>query len=261
MSEDNNTSESPEGTVSRGARRRNVLKTAGASLVGLSAFPALSSATRKKPPEVIQKGLRIRDKTNSTDRFVEYLRNHGFTVGRSTTTASYPLSASDDGMSTQKLDEVDLTMDLIIYYDCSTCDYDCVVDLSWDWSQQGVDDWGEPPRDITGFYWENADWEIATSDYYTSDLVYFDGFDDTHTHFEFNDSKGDDGSQYYCASLLTPTGDTTESNREVGGQYTHTYDGVTIKSVYGSYPAGIQVELSNEDKEWDHHDTVDQSMA
>lgn len=241
-------------------RRRDVLTTSGASLAGLSVIPRIGSAGQPSRDEIIQKGLRIRDKTGSTDHFVKYLRNHGFTVIRTTSTVSASKS-SDSGVSPEYLDEADLTMELSIFYQCYTCDYDCVVDLSWDWSGQDFDDWGEPPRDITGFYWEDSDWNLATADYYRSDRVYFDGFSGTHTSFEFNDSKGDDGDLYYCASELSPIGDVSQSEREVGGEYVHTYDSVQIESVSGSFPKGIRVKLSNDNKKWDHNDTVDQSEA
>jgi len=58
--------------------RRNVIKVAGVGMVSLSSLPALGSAKKPSSAEVIQRGLRIREQTQSNERFIEYLRHQGF---------------------------------------------------------------------------------------------------------------------------------------------------------------------------------------
>jgi hypothetical protein len=126
-----------------------------------------------------------------------------------------------------------------------------IADLSWDWSRQDIDDWGEPPRDVVGFYWEDADWNISTAAEYYSNRVYFHGFNSESTQWQFNDSLGDDGSMYYCGTALRRDQSMPSSDREVGANYIHTYDSVTLESATGGFPVGVSATLSDDNnKKW-----------
>lgn len=231
--------------------RRNVLKSAGAGIATFASIPATSVAEELDRDEILQQAIKLHQKTGRRDLYEKYLRNRGFSVASKKQTYMVPKTSGSNGEpSTQYLDrnELEIAIGISKYYNQQKYSFS----LDWNWSRQDADDWGEPPRDIVGFYWENSDWNVADASLYTDSNVYFEGFSDTHSSFEFDDSQGDDGSNYYAYIDLTPAGTASPSERQVGGEYTHTYDGVKLQSVSGGFPSGITVTLSNNNKQWDN---------
>lgn len=230
--------------------RRAALQLAGAGVIGLATLPTLGAAKKPTSDEIIKRGLHIREKTQSNERYEEYLRNHGFGVAKASHTYTVTkVDSSNDGVSTQTLDRNDLDITLYLFVDSS--DYSrYIADLSWDWSRQDADDWGEPPDDVVGFYWEDADWNISSAAEYYTNRVFFHGFNSESTQWRFNDEFGDDGSLYYCATALRPHESMPSSDREVGANYIHTYATTDLQEVSGGFPKGVSATLANNDKKW-----------
>lgn len=235
--------------TTRHVTRRKVLTGIGVGSLSLSSASSVSAESRREA--ILKRAIKIRQKTGDLSLYKKYLRKNNFSIATREKSYTVPRSSgSDDGFSTQYLDRNDLNISIDITKYANEEKYS--FSLWWDWSREGIDDWGEPPRDIVGFYWEDSDWDVADAALYTSSKVYFEGFSDTHSSFEFNDSEGDGGAEFYAYIDLIPVGSSSPSYRQVGGEYTHTYDGVKINSVSGGFPAGISLDLSNNNKQWDN---------
>lgn len=244
-------------TEERTSSRRTALKQIGSTtlfaaggLTGAASIPGISSAKEPSPEQIRRQAIKLRYKSQDHEVYKQFLRNHGFSIaGKQKTFEVEKPADSSGGISIQKLDRNDLWIEIDISKYHQQQKY--TAELWWHWGNQDIDDWGEPPRDIVGFYWEDSDWNLATASAYTSTHVYFNGFSDTHTSFEFNDSKGDGGATKYCMSDLTPAGSASPSAREIGAEYIHTYDSISWDNIIGGFPWGLSGTFSNPNKTWD----------
>lgn len=248
----------------RTASRRTALKAIGSATAmavgGLASVPSIGSANELSPEEIRQEAIKLEQETGDHEAYKTFLRENGFSIaGQEKEFTVQKSSSSSGGYTIQKLDRNDLWIELDISKYHSEEKY--TAELWWNWGNQDIDDWGEPPRDIVGFYWEDSDWNLATASLFTSNHVYFNGFSGTHTAHEFNDSEGDGGANKYCMSDLTPAGSSSPSAREIGAEYIHTYDSITWSNVTGGFPWGLSATFSNPNKKWEmNYDQNDDAL-
>ncbi|QCD65199.1 MULTISPECIES: hypothetical protein [Halomicrobium] len=179
------------------------------------------------------------------------MRENGISISGQKKT--YTVQGSSNEITTEYLDRRDLNIEIGIGAyggDYTDNDGEYAVTLTWDWSGEDLDDWGEPPRDIVGLHWVGDDWTVANAEHKSTNHTYYKKHSGKHIDYQFNDSLGDGSDVHYFVTNLEPTGDSDPDDREVGGGYIHTYDGVKIESVTAGFPAGLSATLSNNNKKW-----------
>jgi hypothetical protein len=242
-----------------GIGRRTYLRTAATGLAGTAGF-ASTAAGKRDGKEIVEQSLRVKDATNSIDRWHEYLRDRGFGVASD----SHRFAIDVDGPSTDHYKDqkfLDITITLSI--DCSY-DGTYYTDLSWTYEEDGAwlhDAAGAPPVDIAGIgyhidWWDLESYTISETTSMSEYVSYRDGTaDGTGPGFEMDDDAmsyyGDDDDIHWCGLYIEPIGDYDSDERRLQGGYTHTWKEVTIDSVSVSYPGGVSVSVSDETKSWD----------
>lgn len=238
--------------------RRSYLKAAGA--LSFAGIPSVAQAKSKSDfRRTIEHSLRVKEATNSIDKWHAFLRQRGIDVR--SMTRRYQMPAKNSGeIGTQHWypDELDITI-TISASGCTGDEY--YVDLTWSYINDTSDGHvgGELPVDIAGLYWDPNWWDLTSNDtsqsLTSSDYVWYrDGsFDGDGPAFNVDDLSiyaHDETDIWYCGAYLIPLGDYTASERRVYAEYSHTWNDVSIDSVSVSYPAGLSVSVSNETYEW-----------
>lgn len=239
--------------------RRKLLKSTGVAL-GATALPATASATpgpKSKFERTIEQSHHVKDKTGSMDKWRQFLRNRGISVA----SVNQRYSLSDDGPSTDHYKDskyLDITMSLSV--DCYSNYY---ADLTWTYEEDGAwlhDAQGAPPLDAAGISY-NQDWWNLTDDTISgttsmSEYVsYADGsYGGNGPGFEMDDNSmsynGDDGNLHWGGVFLQAIGDFDSNERQVFGDYVHTWKEGKLERVTVSYPGGISVDLAPETESW-----------
>ncbi len=212
--------------------RRSVLKTVGASAVGLPVASASAAADQGLSDE-LEQARRVRRKTGDNDKFVKYLRKRDYAVESKAKTETISHSGSSDGdVGTQKLSESDLSVNLnIIAYhvNCNPDPYDIYVEYYFDWDVS--DGFGEGDRDAFSIGWPSDEFQYAESSADTSSNVSFYDRDNSLNgiSFKFDDgslSGGDSVSGYGGCSVTKESG--WSDSTTFAGKYVHTYDDLEI---------------------------------
>lgn len=239
--------------------RRSFLKTASA--LGVAGMvPSVARAESKSDfRRTIEQSLRVKEATNSIEKWHAFLRHRGIDV--QSTTRRYQLPMEDEGeVGVQHWypDELDISI-TISAPGCTGDEY--YVDLTWSYINNTGDNHvgGEIPLDIAGLYWDPNWWDLTskdTSQSFTSSnyVSYRDGsFDGDGPAFNVDDLSiygHDETDTWYCGAYLVPLGDFTTSERRVYGEYCHTWSNVEITNVSVSYPAGVSVSVDNVNHRW-----------
>jgi hypothetical protein len=236
-----------------GKKRRQFLKTAGASLCASGTFASTGIARGLTRAGIHARARRIYEQTNSAKMRERYLRKHNVPI--STVEESYIVSKSrnDEEVSTSYLDEADLR----IYFSMTEYNNDGTawdVFLQWNWKNQDSDDWGEDPWDQAGIVYEDSHYyynndEVWYSDYHTDIASVSTTGEAAGIDFEFHDAYGDDGNNYYGEIVARYNKSNVSEERQIQAEYTHTYDGV-IDSIQLGFPDLISVTFKNGGASW-----------
>ncbi|NEU59070.1 hypothetical protein [Halorussus sp. MSC15.2] len=214
--------------------------------------------------EIYERAYRILEKTGSHEKFNQYMKKKGLFVSTVQNTYTVPRPSTSDGeVGTQYLDKADLNTGLTLTAYSST-DTKYTATISWDWSRQDADDWGEPPKDLVGFFWRDNEWYVQGSEYdYIDKHVSFhssknDG--DEGMVFDFNDSKGDGGDRHWASIEARYDAENVDSEkRQIFGKYVHTYDSFSYPEVSVGLPKGIDITSPSDvdGKTWTSEETED----
>ena len=227
--------------------RRSFLKTAGASAATLTTMTGVGSA---EPGfhETIERAQLIRNKTGSQEAFLKYIRKHGYEAVNKRYQYS-PQSASSDGISTQKLNDGNLTVDLVLVYRYFHCSLEEIyTEYSWDWNN--TDSYGEPPKDYVSLGWptDHYDYQGET---HGADVSLFDRSNSLNGaiwDYEDNQLGSGDSDYAYAGCYLKET--TTDQDRHVGGKYRHTFQDVEVSGWGFGSDGSVSVSFSPVDKVW-----------
>lgn len=247
-------------------RRREFLKSASAGLSVIPATTALASGKTKSDfRRIIDQSHRVREKTNSMDRWFQFLRNHNIVGHAKNATYTIPAGESTDGVSSEQIEETDLNIWISLWYNCDTDEY--YAEMNWSYDNT-TSSWGEDPIDGAAIGYDQTWWDLAsysiseattTSNYVSVDE---DSFDGTGPGFYVDDLSlwvnEDWDITHYCGVYLNDVGTATEDERRIQGGYAHTWDRISVSSVSGSWPAGISVTVSNETYKWETKTEQDQ---
>lgn len=241
-----------------------MLKSLGAatafSTVGVSVSRAQSRPSLDKRIEQSHRVLQAA----GPEKQHKFLRKHGVATAMDSGSMSVPSGASD-GPSTQTLDTHEITLTFSLYTDCETYDSGVtagdgtyIAEMTWEYDET-VDDYGDAPKDYVGIGWDNNTWyyednNTSDVDSYSNNVSYY-GDEGRGPAWEVADGAildGADGDTVYWANvdLVWNGTDNQKDNRTIAASYTHTWDEVGIDSVSVSYPAGVSLTVSNEDKKW-----------
>lgn len=241
-----------------------MLKSLGAATALTTAGVSVGSA-RGGPSfeKILEQSHRILE-AKGPEKQHQFLRNRGVGTAMDSATYNMPSHASD-GPSTQTLVEHEISLTFSLFNDCGFNGYPdgtYVAELSWEYDAS-FDDYGDPPMDHVGIGWDNNTWyyeDNNTSDMYdNSDYVnYKSGTSGRGPAWEINDDYtldngyAFDGQDHYFVGVhLVWNGTESEkNNKTISASYSHTWSNVNINSVSVSYPGGVSVGVSNEDKEW-----------
>lgn len=256
---------SEENKSGRKANRRNVLKSIGAATALSTAGVSISSARSGRSFEKILEASHRVLNAKGPEKQHEFLRNHGVGTAKRSITYDMPSHGSNDGMSTQTLDTSEITLTFSLFNDCGfngSGDGTYVAELNWEYNPS-FDDSGDLPLDHVGIGWDDNTWYYetnSTSDMYdNSDYVsYKSGTSGQGPAWEVQDrwtidngTRYDGQDNYFVGVHLVWNGaDSLKDNRTIAASYSHAWSDVTISGVSVSYPAGVSVSVSNEEKEW-----------
>lgn len=204
--------------------------------------------------KLVEISRRIREKTGSTQRQHEFLRNHG--VGTALETDTLRLGQSG-GVGTQELSEDQISLYFSLYSDCNSDGYaDGTYKLEFAWDYSAFTSSGEKSHDFVGIAWKNGTWEYETAntdDLTTSDsyISYEGGSSTSGPAFNIDDWNPFIQEYNYVSVDVNWVGDQDEQDIDtVSASYTHTYNEVNIDSVGVSFPAGVSVTVSDDSKSW-----------
>ena len=183
----------------------------------------------------------------------KFLRNHDFQL-ESTSTGLNPY-----GVSTQGFDNVDgsssdcdICLEFTLYVDS---DGTYTIDMYWTYNSDFVES-GSAPIDGLGLYFDSQYWNYAAKKLsettYKSNNGIVSVEDDSVSDglpFVVDDLNASDGTGYWAGLHIVPVGDYSASEREVRGQYVHTWNVETTNLNYSigvSFPRGVTLSFDQE---------------
>ncbi|MFQ3319001.1 MAG: hypothetical protein ACI80F_001061 [Natronomonas sp.] len=232
--------------------RRKVIKTAAvigsASIAGTSIASGSTAGFRS----TIEHSQVIKQSTGSIEAWLDYLEKHD--VYGETKNQIY---SPDKGITTKKVEKSELDINITLLEDCDTDEY--YAELSWEYENNP---WGEPPQDGVGLAYDSDWWKLAYDNIYdtTSTSTYVEpkeewGYDFEGPGYAVEDqyAAGDSTESYHYAGVyLVEREDSVDpSDREIQGNYVHTWDEIDITGGSVGFPAGISLSVSENDKKWD----------
>lgn len=245
-------------------RRKFLAATGSASLaasgfIGNAAGKANSGGkmTAERHKKLLAQANKIGQRAGKQQRH-KFLRVHGFKVA----SVEYPMQLGDEGVSTQEFDNVDgSSSDCDICLDFSLFESSTMYTIQLDWTYDKESSWwghsdsGSYPMDAAGCYFDTQKWNfysrsLSETSYSSSYVSVEDDDTSDGLAFSVDDVLGDDENEdRYCGVHIVPTGDYSESERDVRGQYVHTWNTSNVDYSFGiDYPAGISTSFST-DKE------------
>jgi len=267
---------------SKNYRRRNVIKSIGASVVGSTALAGVGAADEKTEREFkadIRRARELRDKrakrnvaanerkVNPNDAFVKYLRNKGYGVGTNTVISSFTFGS--DGPSTEKLepndgDELYATINLTDWH--SQCDPDpwkMYAEYYWEWDVDSGD--GERADDLFCFAWPDEAAEIISDSWESSDncRMYDRDNDLNGISFKYDDTvlSAPDYDHGYGGVDMEPLSGLSDDDTWAG-KWDHTYQELEVCGFSASSDGSMSVSYCTSGKsdkggytQTDHADT------
>ncbi|KDE57288.1 hypothetical protein EL22_13350 [Halostagnicola sp. A56] len=182
---------------------------------------------------------------------LKFLENQGIEYA----TVQNPMVVErDDQISTNDFDNVDgspTDCDICLDFTLYTNTYNTIytIDMEWTYDLE-AGDYGQSPNDGAALYYTDNGWDYYSRSLnestYTSQYVSTE--DDNNNDgvaYSVDDVAASDGDNLYCGLNIEPIGDYSYEEREVFGQYMHTWTDVEVSSSFGvSFPAGISVSYS-----------------
>ncbi|NEU58408.1 hypothetical protein [Halorussus sp. MSC15.2] len=260
--------------------RRTALKAlgaAGAAVTGTGVLGTVSAADPNQKYIAIQRAANeIREK-QGRQAMLRFLRKQGIDYA----TVRKPMAIEgEDGISTNEFSNVDggsycdICLDFTLYTNSNNTIY--TIDMEWTYKLENSD-YGQQPNDGAALYYTDSAWDyysnsLSETTYTSSNVSTEDDNNNDGVAYSVNDVSAGDGDRLYCGLNIEPIGDYSASEREVFGQYMHTWTDVEVNSSFGvSFPAGISVSYSvdtnvNQEKTGTEGDgdtlmTLDQSEA
>lgn len=239
----------------RFVNRRNALKSigvAGAAISGTGVLGTVSAANPNQKYFAIQEAAnKIREK-QGRQAMLRFLEKKG--IGYETVRSSMVVEHEDDGVSTNEFDNVDGSpsdCDICLDFTLYTNSYNTIytIDMEWTYDLE-VGDYGQQPNDGAALYYTDSCWDYYSNSLsettYTSNYVTAeDNNNNDGIAYSVDDVSAGDGDNLYCGLNIEPIGDCTTEQREVFGQYMHTWTDVDVTASYSvSFPAGISVGYS-----------------
>ncbi|USZ67002.1 hypothetical protein NGM10_09700 [Halorussus salilacus] len=236
--------------------RRSALKSlgvAGAAVTGTGVLGRVSAANPDRKYFAIQEAANeIREK-QGRQAMLRFLEKKG--IGYDTVRRPMVITEKDDdSVSTDEFDNVDgspsdcdICLDFTLYTNSQNTIY--TIDMEWTYDLE-ASDYGQQPDDGAALYYTDGCWDYYSNSLsettYTSNYVTAE--DDNNNDgiaYSVDDVSAGDGDNLYCGLNIEPIGDCTIDQREVFGQYMHTWTDVEVSSSFGvSFPAGISVSYS-----------------
>jgi len=255
--------------------RRSVLQaiSAGTGIAMVPGVGAVGKREEDKFKKTLEQARKIRKKAGFR-AYTEYLQAKG--IRTISTSNRYSLGPdnkpSNDGVSSQKIDNIDTTgIDITMSLSWPTY-YDprYAVDLTWRYYfKRGTptESTGEDPKDTIGFSWQDPCWEVSSYDYdetsYSSNFVEFEdsavsagGFGFEVDDKEIASETDGDCDWYQCETYsdyfwggvyLERTkedndGCNTDNDTAIYGIYDHTWNGsYSSFGISGGYPGSLSI--------------------
>ena len=260
-----------------GLNRRTVLKMSSVSLagIGVSTSGALA-AGEDEFKRKIEESQRVKQSTQDVYRWLDYLETKGIygdTVHRRYTIRKDNVDDSSSGAESKyarttgyQYQEADLDIYISLVHDCDREDY--YAELAWTYEDNGDFSVGQDPLDGAGMHYKDNWWKLRDNNIYDTTSTSTDVAPEENWGFDFEGpgySMDDYGArndmedrQYYAGVYIVPRDEDVDAeDRAIQGRYTHTWEEVEIESVSVSYPAGLSVSLSNNEKKWRTKDNGD----
>ena len=150
-------------------------------------------------------------------------------------------------------DDGDINLDFTLFTNSQNTIY--TIDMEWTYDDENLQN-GEEPVDFTGLYFSKDHWNIygdsaSVSTYSSGSHVNVNTSSRSLYGIGFEvDDKGasqDGSTSYYCGLNIEPVGDYTAQERQVKGEYTHTWGETTyIDSFSIGLPHGASVTFKKE---------------
>lgn len=241
--------------------RRSALSAAGGTL--LATLPGAAFAKKRKSDkdqyiETLEQANKIRENAGR-EAMEKYLRTRN--VGMASTKGAMK---TQKGMSTQnefncvkgdlqcENDDGDINLVFTLFTNSQNTIY--TIDIEWTYDDETFEN-GESPVDFTGHYFSSEHWNIYGDSASTS--TYSSGYVNPNTSsrslsglgFEVDDegASQDGSTSYYSGLHIEPVGDYTAKERQVNGEYTHTWGETTyIDSFSIGFPSGASVTFKQD---------------
>jgi len=229
-------------------QRRKVIKTIGSSLaLGGLGVTGTVAAEKRDLSDIYQKAREIRRKTDSQERFVEYLEKNSVNVTRTKSHFQKPQKYSEDnsGPSTQKVDNADLTAELLLGGDYTHTIADYRVEIKGGYGT------GEPKNDAVSISWVNSDYDLPEGGTFTDnanpDNVYVQQSGFNGALWSFNDEYACDwGCDLWFSVGTRLKRKTTDTPRKVQATYQSAWsDGASISGMSIDYNGTVTMNLSS----------------
>lgn len=255
---------------SRCVSRRKVLKNSAAAVtgIGLSSIGAATTAARGKKRSTYGQALHILDKTESKERFEEYLLNHGFDIESSTeeftVRGGNPTStnSSGDEIRINKFEHSDLSLTSSIKQNTYTGAKYAYADWSVSSTSNGFFDDGDTPsdpKDIVSIQWSDIDYDLDGTVWDSGpDVSQRKANPGTGVAFEYEDAGPNNdyigsGGEDYCSSYATCKiqNNQNSSSRKIFVNYIHTWFGGKVTGVSMDATGNLSVGVGFQAQKWD----------
>lgn len=196
-----------------------------------TSIPTMAKEKDNRGDAVYERALHVMNKTGSVAQFRKFLSNHSVTYTTADATFSVPKANENEDASTEYLDVEDLQIWLTLSR--PNCDYPSRyrTEISFDWSGQDSDDWGDFPEDVVGVTFSDRHFWIPDengSEYWTNhNYIDYDSQGAEGIGFSVDDVSADDGQLYSAGCKIRSQSGSSDplSSRKVYGEYEHTYSG------------------------------------
>lgn len=241
--------------------RRSALSAAGGTLLATlpgTVFAKKRKSDREQYLETLKQANKIRE--NAGRKAMEkYLRarNVGMASKKGAMKTQKGMSIQNEfscvkGDSQCDLDDGDINLVFTLFTNSQNTIY--TIDMEWTYDNESFEN-GESPVDFTGHYFSSDHWNIygdsASTSTYSSSYVQANTSSRSLSGLGFEvDDKGasqDGSTSYYSGLHVEPVGDYTAKERQVKGEYTHTWGETTyIDSFSIGLPHGASVTFKKD---------------
>lgn len=147
--------------------RRKMLKIAGSGLVmGGLGTTASASSSKKELSKIYEQARKVRRKSDSQERFIQYLQAHDIELTIEESMAKKPIHAKtseSEDVSTEKVESADLMNSLVIGDDGADAFADYCVNISGGYGT------GERADDALSLSWPSDDYDLKSNGAYIED--------------------------------------------------------------------------------------------